>query len=67
MKIVQLNASTLPVYRSELANLLLNAVSHGASVGYRNSLTRDDAENDIRALSSALEKNELLLWIARDE
>ncbi len=67
MKIVQLNASTLPVYRSELANLLLNAVSHGASVGYRNSLTRDDAENDIRALSPALEKNELLLWIARDE
>lgn len=67
MKIVQLNASTLPIYRGELANLLLDAVSHGASVGYRNSLTRDGAENEIHDLGPALEKNELLLWIARDK
>ena len=67
MKIVQLNASTLPVYRRELAGLLMDAVLHGASVGYKHPLTQEDAENYIRELAPAIAKNELLLWIARDE
>ncbi len=67
MKIVQLNASTLPVYRNELAGLLMDAVVHGASVGYKNPLSREDAENYIRDLTPIIAKNELLLWIARDE
>lgn len=67
MKIVQLNAPTLPVYRSELASLLIDAVADGASVGFKNPLPREDAEVYIRDLRPALEKNELLLWIARDE
>ncbi|QWA10993.1 GNAT family N-acetyltransferase [Sodalis ligni] len=67
MKIVQLNASTLPVYRSELAGLLMDAVLHGASVGYKHPLAQEDAENHIRELTPAIAKNELLLWIARDE
>ena len=34
MKIVLINAATLPIYRAELAQLLTDAVTHGASVGY---------------------------------
>ncbi|WP_413736598.1 GNAT family N-acetyltransferase [Sodalis sp. RH21] len=67
MKIVQLNAATLPVYRSELADLLIDAVAHGASVGYTNTLTRDEAESYIHSLRAAMAKDHLLLWIARDE
>lgn len=67
MKIVQLNAATLPVYRSELADLLINAVAQGASIGYTNTLTREEAEDYIHNLRSALAKHHLLLWIARDK
>ncbi|NDL66082.1 GNAT family N-acetyltransferase [Acerihabitans arboris] len=67
MKIVQLNAATLPVYRSELAGLLMDAVARGASVGYTNPLTQDEAEGYIHGLRSSIAKNDLLLWIARDE
>ncbi len=35
MKIVLLNAAILPIYRSGLASLLIDAVTHGASVGYK--------------------------------
>lgn len=34
MKIVPVNAATLPIYRDELAHLLTDAITHGASVGY---------------------------------
>ncbi|TKI07056.1 GNAT family N-acetyltransferase [Martelella alba] len=67
MKIVQLNAPTLPVYRSELAGLLMDAVANGASVGYRLPLSREVAEDAIHTLRPALERGDRLLWIARDE
>ncbi len=35
MKIVLLNAATLPVYCPELADLLLDTLQGGASVGYQ--------------------------------
>lgn len=67
MKIVQLNAATLPVYRGELAGLLMDAVARGASVGYTNPLSCDEAESYIHGLRPVMAKNDLLLWIARDE
>jgi acetyltransferase len=68
MKIVLLNAATLPVYKSELAKLLIDAVSHGASIGYNTrSLSQEEAENYFQSLRPAIAKGTLLLWIARDE
>ena len=67
MKIVLINAATLPIYRNELARLLTDAVTHGASVGYDTLIPHEDAESYFHSLRPALAKGELLLWIARDE
>ncbi|AJJ09731.1 acetyltransferase domain protein [Yersinia rohdei] len=68
MKIVLLNAATLPIYRSELAILLTDAVSHGASIGFNTrNLSQEEAESYFHKLGSAIAKNTLLLWIARDD
>ncbi|WP_346826758.1 GNAT family N-acetyltransferase [Serratia inhibens] len=67
MKIVLINAATLPIYRDELARLLTDAVMHGASVGYDTQIPHEDAESYFHSLRPALAKGELLLWIARDE
>lgn len=66
MKIVLLNAATLPIYRSELADLLTDAISHGASVGYDTQVPHEDAESYFHNLRPTLSKGELLLWMARD-
>ncbi|CNF33930.1 GNAT family N-acetyltransferase [Yersinia kristensenii] len=68
MKIVLLNAATLPIYRSELASLLIDAVSHGASIGYNTrTLSQEEAESYYHGLRPAITKGTLLLWIARDD
>ncbi|CNF24323.1 GNAT family N-acetyltransferase [Yersinia frederiksenii] len=68
MKIVLLNAATLPIYRSELADLLIDAVSHGASIGYDSrALSQEVAESYFHGLRPAIAKGTLLLWIARDD
>ncbi|RJT31345.1 GNAT family N-acetyltransferase [Rahnella woolbedingensis] len=67
MKIVMLNAATLPVYRDELAQLLLEANSQGASAGFPHVIEHKQAENTFHDLRPALYQNEVLLWIARDE
>lgn len=66
MKIVQLNAATLPVYRAELARLLTDAVAHGASLGYDTQIAHADAESYFHSLRPEIAKGTLLLWIARD-
>lgn len=67
MKIVMLNAATLPVYRDELAQLLLEANSKGASVGFPHVIEQKEAEDAFHNLRTALSQKELLLWIARDD
>ena len=67
MKIVLLNDATLPVYRSELALLLTDAVANGASLGYDTQIDHYDAECYFHSLRPLIAKGELLLWIARDE
>lgn len=53
MKIVLLNDTTLPVYRTELADLLLDAVMHGASVGYEMPLSHDTAARHLSGVRDA--------------
>lgn len=67
MKIVLLNDTTLPVYRTELADLLLDAVTHGASVGYEMPITHEIAASYFHGLRTSLAEGERLLWIARDQ
>lgn len=67
MKIVLLNAATIPVYCPELAQLLLDALHSGASLGHERTLGRQEAESRFYALRSELERGERLIWIARDE
>lgn len=65
MKIVQLNAATLPVYRAELARLLTDAIAHGASLGYDTQIAHSDAESYFHSLRPEIAKGTLMLWIAR--
>ncbi|MFU2315566.1 GNAT family N-acetyltransferase [Rahnella sp. PCH160] len=67
MKIVMLNAATLPVYRDELAQLLVEANSLGNSTGFPYATEQKDAEDSFNDLRPSLSQNERLLWIARDE
>jgi len=67
MKIVMLNAATLPVYRDELAQLLVEANSTCISIGFPHVIGQAQAEDTFHDLRPALSQNEVLLWIARDE
>ncbi|MBA0207325.1 GNAT family N-acetyltransferase [Pectobacterium aroidearum] len=67
MKTVQLNAATLPVYREELANLLIDAVEKGASVGYQSPLPHKEAIEYFHSLQISVASGERILWVARDE
>lgn len=67
MKIVLLNTATLPVYCSELASLLTDAVAHGASVGYTAQVSHADAESYFYNLRTDIDRGTLLLWMARDD
>lgn len=67
MKIVMLNAATLPVYRDDLACLLIEASRQGISAGLPCTFEHQEAEDTFHDLRPALSHNELLLWIARDE
>ncbi|KQN51585.1 GCN5 family acetyltransferase [Serratia sp. Leaf51] len=67
MKIVMLNAATLPVYRDELARLLIEASKQGITAGLPPTFEQQEAENVFHDLRPAISHNELLLWIARDE
>ncbi|AUG98772.1 GNAT family N-acetyltransferase [Pectobacteriaceae bacterium CE70] len=66
MKIVLLNVATLPVYRYELANLLVDAVTEGASVGYETPFSHEEAERYVHGLRPSVAEGERLLWIARN-
>lgn len=66
MKIVMLNAATLPVYRDELAHLLIEVSTQGTAVGLPSILDQKEAEDTFHDMRPALLRNEQLLWIARD-
>ncbi|PVZ77811.1 GNAT family N-acetyltransferase [Serratia sp. S1B] len=64
MKIIMLDSATLPLYCDELAHLLMDAVSHGACVGYNSNLHHKEADNYFQSLQPALKKGARLLWVA---
>ncbi len=66
MKVVLLNAATLPVYRSELASLLIEVIEEGALVGFEPSLSSQMAEDFFHDLGPQLTQQHVMLWIARD-
>ncbi|KEY57486.1 GNAT family N-acetyltransferase [Serratia sp. DD3] len=63
MKIIMLNSVTLPFYCGELAHLLMDAVTHGASVGYNSNLRHEEAENYFQSLQPTLANGMRLLWV----
>jgi acetyltransferase len=67
MKIVLLNAATLPFYREELASLLTESISLDEQPGFSENLTQQQAEDFFHDLRPAMHHNQLFLWIARDE
>ncbi|NGX90072.1 GNAT family N-acetyltransferase [Rahnella sp. Lac-M11] len=67
MKIVMLNAATLPIYRDELTQLLVEANQQGRSAGFPYAIEQKDAEDSFNYLRHALAQNKRLLWIARDD
>ncbi|WP_263059642.1 GNAT family N-acetyltransferase [Pectobacterium sp. F1-1] len=62
-----LNAATLPVYREELASLLIDAVEKGASVGYQSPLHHKEAMEYFHGLQASVANGDRILWAARDE
>ncbi|MEH2922902.1 GNAT family N-acetyltransferase [Samsonia erythrinae] len=66
MKLIQLDATTLPHYHEELANLLIDAVEKGASVGYCSPLSYKEAVTYFHRLQTTLANGERMLWIAHD-
>lgn len=67
MKIVMLTATTLPVYRGQLAELLMDAVLHDTQADYQPIQNREEAAIYFHSLRNALAKGERLLWVACDQ
>ncbi|MFI3039400.1 GNAT family N-acetyltransferase [Atlantibacter hermannii] len=67
MRIIALNASTLPIYCRELSTVLLDAQASGNLSGFSSSLNQEAAESTFYRLRDAISKHETLIWIARDE
>jgi ribosomal protein S18 acetylase RimI-like enzyme len=66
MKVVLLNAATLPIYQYELASLLIGAIEQGAPMGFEQPLSSQMAENFFHDLRPQINSQLLMLWIARD-
>lgn len=67
MKIMMLTAATLPVHRSQLAELLMDTMAHNALTHYQPILNREEAASYFHSLRDELAKGERLLWVAVDQ
>ncbi|WON77215.1 GNAT family N-acetyltransferase [Serratia sp. UGAL515B_01] len=67
MNIIRINAAALPIYAKELASVLVDAITQGASVGYIAKIPHEEAASYFHSLCPALAEEQLLLWIAKDE
>ncbi len=67
MKTVQLDTATLPIYREELAYLLIDAVENGASVDYHSPLLHKEAVEYFHGLQTSVASGERILWVVRDD
>lgn len=57
MKIIALNASTLPIYCRELSTVLLDAQASGNLSGFPSSLSQEAAESTFYRLRDAISKH----------
>jgi GNAT superfamily N-acetyltransferase len=64
MEIRQLNAREARSYVEELADILLDCVAGGASIGFLSSLTKTDAEAFIEKVLTSVERGERMLFAA---
>lgn len=64
MKIFQPNLEQFDAARSELAALLLDAVAHGASLGFLAALTQTEACAYWCEIRAAMQTDARLLWLA---
>jgi len=61
--VIQVTASTFVQYREDLIVLLLDAVQHGASVGFMDDLDAPQANRYFDEVHTQLELGNLLLWV----
>jgi acetyltransferase len=67
IKIVQIRADDFDRYRSDLVTLLVDSVSHGASVGFVLPLAASEAESWVESLRASVVSGQRLLWFAQFE
>lgn len=63
----RINAESFPHYRQGLVELLLDAVQHGASVGFMANLQASEALTYFDGVRAELEKGNVLLWAVVQE
>lgn len=67
-QIRRVNAESFAHYRQGLSELLLDAVSHGASVGFMADFDDAQARSYLNGVQASLQDASLLLWVVvRDE
>ena len=62
-QVVRVTAQSFAHYREDLIVLLLDAVKHGASVGFMNDLDQPQAIRYFNEVHAQLEQGNLLLWV----
>lgn len=62
-QVIQVTAHTLPDYRDDLIALLVDAVHHGASVGFMDDLDAPQASRYFDEVHAQLAQGSLLLWV----
>ena len=62
-QVIQVTAHTFAHYREDLTVLLLDAVQHGASVGFMDDLDLPQAHRYCSEVHAQLEQGSLLLWV----
>lgn len=66
-QVIQVTAATFAQYREDLIVLLLDAVKHGASVGFMDDLDLLQANRYFDEVHAQLDQGNLLLWVLVEE
>ena len=65
--VIQVTAATIGQFREDLIVLLLDAVKHGASVGFMDDLDLPQANRYFDEVHAQLDQGNLLLWVLVEE
>ena len=66
-QVIHVTAHTFPDYRDGLIALLVDAVHHGASVGFMDDLDLPQARHYFNEVHAQLEQGSLLLWVLMED